>query len=490
MPNDSVRPAWTQVRAQTVGLVLGPVLAVAMLALPPPEGLSPEGWRTAAVAVLMAVWWATEALPLAATALLPIALFPLLSFAPIADATAPYANPLIYLVLGGFFLARAIERWGLHRRIALAIVHRIGSTPGALLIGFMVATASMSAWISNTATTIMMLPIAVAVVRVVMPEEGAEGHGFFAQSLLLSVAYAASIGGLATLIGTPTNALVAAFAAQTFGLDIGLARWMLVGVPVSLAMLAAAWGVFALRLRGFVLDRDAAAATLRTAYEALDPMSTAERRVAMIFAVTAVAWITRPFIVDLFALPLLTDAGIAMCSAIVLFLLPSGDVSRARVLDWATARGVPFDILILFGGGLSLAAAIADTGLAAWLGGTLGALDALPLLGLIAASVALVIFLTELTSNAATTAAFLPIIAALAVEFGVPPMLLAVPAGLAASCAFMLPVATPPNAIVFGSGLVTIGQMVRMGFLLNLIGIAIVTTLGFALAPLLGGVGN
>lgn len=475
-----------------VGLGLGAVLFAALLLLPPPDGLSLPAWRTAAMAVLMAVWWASEALPVAATALLPLVLVPLLGIGDMDAAAAPFANPLIFLFLGGFVLALAMQRWNLHRRIALAVVARSGRRPEGLIAGFMGATAFLSMWVSNTATTMMMLAIAVSVVGVVVraPADAAPAPAparNFATALMLGIAYAASIGGLATLIGTPPNALLAAFVAERTGTEIGFARWMAVGLPVSLLLLPVAWALL-VRLvfpcAGAHTPDVAAIAEMR---RAMGRPSAAERRVAVVFALAALAWIGRPFLALVPPLDRLSDPTIAVAAALALFLIPSGTVKGQTLMNWDWARRLPWGTLILFGGGLSLANAVAASGLAAWIGAALGGLAAWPSLLLVAAVAGVVLLLTELTSNTATTATFLPVIAALAAGAGLAPLLLLVPAALAASCAFMLPVATPPNAIVHGSGHVTLPQMVRAGLWLNLAGLACVTAAAYwAVIVLLG----
>ena len=475
-----------------VGLGLGAVLFAALLLLPPPDGLSLPAWRTAAMAVLMAVWWASEALPVAATALLPLVLVPLLGIGDMDAAAAPFANPLIFLFLGGFVLALAMQRWNLHRRIALAVVARSGRRPEGLIAGFMGATAFLSMWVSNTATTMMMLAIAVSVVGVVVraPADAAPAPAAarnFATALMLGIAYAASIGGLATLIGTPPNALLAAFVAERTGTEIGFARWMAVGLPVSLLLLPAAWALL-VRLvfpcAGAHTPDVAAIAEMR---RAMGRPGAAERRVAVVFALAALAWIGRPFLALVPPLDRLSDPTIAVAAALALFLIPSGTVKGQTLMNWDWARRLPWGTLILFGGGLSLANAVAASGLAAWIGAALGGLAAWPSLLLVAAVAGIVLLLTELTSNTATTATFLPVIAALAAGAGLAPLLLLVPAALAASCAFMLPVATPPNAIVHGSGHVTLPQMVRAGLWLNLAGLACVTAAAYwAVIVLLG----
>jgi solute carrier family 13 (sodium-dependent dicarboxylate transporter), member 2/3/5 len=464
---------------QLAGLIIGPVLFVLTLSLPLPADLSSAGWKTAAIAVLMAVWWATEALPLAATALVPLVLFPLLGIFDVQQTAAPFANPLIFLFLGGFLIALAVQRWDLHRRIALHIVMRVGQRPLNLVAGAMLATAALSMWISNTATTMMMLPIAVSLIAVTRSGEAPSGPGDanFATAMMLGIAYAASIGGLATLIGSPPNALAASYMLQTFSIEVTFAGWMALALPITVVMLPLAW--FILTRVAFPFPNAQAGVTrhaVRDMLEAMGPMSVAEKRVAIVFAFVAAGWILHPLIGDALGAGAITDTGLAIAGAVALFAIPADWRTRTFLLDWPTARKVPWEILILFGGGLSLAQGIDKTGLAAWLGGGLEFLTVGPAILLIAGVAVFVILLTELTSNTATTAAFLPVAGALAIGADLAPLLLAAPVALAASAAFMLPVATPPNAIVFGSGHVTLPQMMRAGIYLNVAGVIVITT--------------
>ena len=476
-------------RVRLAGLVAGVVAFAAFLMIPPPGELSQDAWQVAALAVVMAVWWLTEALPVAATALLPIAVLPILGVADTTAAAAPYAHPLIFLFMGGFVIALAIERWGLDRRVALLVLRSCGTRPTRLIGGFMIASAVLSMWVSNTATTVMMLPIGLSVIAMLNPKTDDMHRNMqspFALALLLGIAYGASIGGLATLIGTPPNALLAAFMAKTYGIEIGFGRWMLLGVPLSGTLLLIAWLV--LTRVAFRPDRQpisGADSVLMQEFQKLGSLSRAEKRVALVFVLVALAWVFRPVIGNF--VPGLTDPGIAIFGALVLFVTPV-DLRRGRFLmNWHWAKRLPWGVLVLFGGGLSLASAIQTSGLAAWLGKGLMAGQGWPLVGLVLATTAIVIFLTELTSNTATTAIFLPIIAAFATSVSLNPLLLAIPAALAASCAFMLPVATPPNAIIFSSGHVTIPTMARAGILLNLVAIAAIVGTTYLLLALVFG---
>ncbi|MDH3860171.1 MAG: DASS family sodium-coupled anion symporter [Gammaproteobacteria bacterium] len=474
-------------RHQVIGLFLGPLIAGLMIFAGPPENLSQPGWMTASVGILMAVWWATEAVPIAVTALLPIVVFPLFGIATIQDTTAPYANKVIYLFLGGFIVAFAMQRWNLHRRMALTVLQHVGGNGRSLVGGFMLASAIISMWVMNTSTTMMLLPIAVSIIAVIHKtvdglDDKAKDN--FQYSLLLGIAYGATIGGMATLVGTAPNAMFAAFMQETYGTEIDFSRWMLVGLPLSAMMLPLAWLI--LTRFAFKVDfktSDEGKAALRQLKEELGAITVPEKRVATVFVLMAATWVLRPLLVTLPGLSALDDSGIAMAGGIALFLIPSGEKSDPLLLRWTYAERLPWSVLILFGGGLTLASAVTRTGLAEWLGSSLQTIGALPLFALVIVAATMIIFLTELTSNIATTATFLPVVGAIAIESGYDPIVLAVPVTLAASCAFMLPVATPPNAIVFGSGMLTIPKMVRAGIMLNIVGIFLVSIVALYLAP-------
>lgn len=443
--------------------------------------MTPVAWRTAAVGLFMATWWITEAVPIPATALTPLLLFPLLDILPIGAAAAPFANPVIFLFLGGFVIALAMERHGLHRRIALRVAGMLGVRPPMLVLGFMATTAFLSMWVSNTATTVMMLPIGLSVVQLVKPDAGDEPMDFnFAIALMLGIAYAASIGGLATLIGTPPNALLAAFMLESYGVEVGFAQWMAVGVPLVIVSLPLTWLIltkliFPIRIR----EIPGGANAIRNAYAQLGPITRAERSVAVIFIATALLWVTRPLLDP--HVPGLSDTSIAIAAALATFVVPVNLREGEFLMDWTTAERLPWGVLLLFGGGLALADAVTRSGLAEWIGAALAGLQAWPLLLIVVMVTTVVIFLTELTSNTATAATFLPLIASLAIGLGENPFLLLVPAAIAASCAFMLPVATPPNAIVYGSGYVTVPQMARAGIWLNVLFIALITMVVYTL---------
>ncbi len=472
---------------QRTGLALGPALALAVYALIPdtgPHGLEAAGRLTAAIGVLMATWWISEALPLPVTALLPLALFPLFDVAPISQAARPYATDVIFLFMCGFMLGLAMERWGLHKRLALGIILLVGTGAQRLVAGFMIATAFLSMWISNTATTIILLPVAATVVSQVLEGDGASDPARarrFATCLMLAIAYSASIGGAGTLIGSPPNLVVASYARQELGCEIGMLDWMRFGMPALLLMLP---------LAGFYLTRIAfpfsglelrgGRAQIRAALQALGPVSRGEALVGLVFVLTATSWMLRPQIAAWLDMPGLSDTGIAVLAALLLFALRA---NGRPVLDWPTTARLPWGVLLLFGGGLSLAAAISAHGVDRFIASGLSGMGGLPPLVLLAVVAMLVVFATELTSNTAVATAFTPVLAAIAVGLGAPPALMLVAIGLGANYAFMMPVATPPNAIVFGSGHVSIGEMARTGFALNWIAIIVTTALAWWAAP-------
>lgn len=482
---DSPPGAWRTV----VGLATVPLCIAMMSWVPAPDGMSVEAWRVACIAVMMGALWITEAIPIPATALLPLAFLPLARVTTIEDAAAPYANPVIYLFMGGFLLSLAMQRWGLHRRIALGILGRAGSNPRSILAGFMLASALLSMWISNAATTLMMLPIALSITELLRQiDEKAVSR--FAPPLMLALAYASSIGGLGTPIGTPPNAFLVGHMQKEFGIELGFLQFMLIGIPIMLVALPMTYWV----LSRFCFDVPAkdvpgAHALIEQERASLGRMNAGEKSTALVFGLAALLWVIRPVLAKaappLFALG---DAGIAMLAGLVLFILPVRWRQREFLMDWEHARRIPWDVLILFGGGLTLARQIEVTGLAQWLGSQAAPLSALPAWVSVVIVCLVITFLTELTSNTATAAALVPVAASISVGMGHSPLLLALPVCLSASCAFMLPVATPPNAIVFGSGHVTLSQMARTGLWLNFILVVIIGLAAMTLAPwVLGG---
>lgn len=478
---------------QTIGLFLGVALSLGLQIFGPPDGLTREAWIAASLVVLMATWWVTEAIPIAVTSLLPMVILPLFGVATMKQAAAPFASPIVMLLMGGFIIAKSVERWNLHERAALNIVVRAGSNPAALVAGFMAAAALLSMWISNTATTIMLLPIAVSVARAVLGGDNLKAP--FALALLLGLAYGASIGGLGTPVGTPTNLIVIGYLAEQTGKEIAFSTWMMIGIPMVLLMLPAAW--FTLARWAFKLEpRDGGhgRVVIEERLAALGPIQTPERRVLIVFSFIAGSWILRKplnglVIADIQPFAGLSDPLIAIAGAILFFLIPSGSTREksSMLLDWETAVGIPWGVVLLFGGGLAMASAITSTGLAAWLGAEMSGVTALPLIGIMVVLTAFVIFATEVSSNVATASALLPVIGAIASAGGADPVILAMPVAMAASCAFMLPMATGPNAIVFASGHVSIAQMAVVGIRLNLLGVLLISMACYALVPVLFG---
>lgn len=485
-------------RRQKIGLVLGPLLFAAIMLAPTPEGLSPGGQAVAATTAWVAVWWIGEAIPIPATSLLPIVLFPLTGALDVDAATAPYANDLIFLFMGGFFIAMAMQRWDLHRRIALRTIRVIGTGPRRIILGFMVATAFLSMWVSNTATTMMMTPIGLAVILQtsdIIDRTGGEipteqGEFNFGTALMLCIAYSATIGGVGTIIGTPPNLVLVGAISETFGRSISFAQWMLYGVPIVVLGVPIVW----VYVTGFILpprmeSLPGGKAIINEELEALGSMTREEKLVLVVFTATALGWLTRSFLLQP-VIPGITDSVIAIAGALVLFLIPAReeDGSFTFLLDWETAVNIPWGIILLFGGGLAIAAGFAETGLAEWIGSQLNALGGVSIVLVMTVVVVLTIFMTEVTSNTATTAMLMPIMASLAVGLSVHPYGIMIAAATAASFAFMLPVATPPNAVVFGSGYITMPQMAKTGFGLNIIGILIVIVLALTWLPFVWGI--
>ncbi len=471
------------------GLLLGPAACIAILFVGPPAEVSPAAWDVVALAALMAIWWISEAIPIAATSLLPVALLPLLGVMSVAEATAPYANPLVFLFLGGFVIAQAIQRWGLHRRIALVILSLVGRRLDSLVGGFMAATAGLSMWVSNTATAALMLPIGLSVLGMLEERCPALDSRNMAPALLLGIAFSANIGGMATLIGTPPNALLAGYMADTYGAPIGFGQWMILALPIALIMLVVTWWVLTRWI--FPVSCREVGDVQRLLQEQraqLGPMTHPERSVAAVFLLVALAWIARPLLDAWLPGLMLSDAGIAILGALILFVIPADWERHRFLMDWEPVRQIPWGVLVLVGGGLSLGSAIDGSGLAAHLTEPLTGLQDWPTWSLIALVATTAMLLSHVTSNTATAATLVPLTTALALGLGVDPLLLGVPVALAASCAFMLPVATPPNAIVFSSERLQVAEMVRAGARLSLVGIALITVSVLAFAPSVFGI--
>lgn len=478
--------------ARVTGLVLGPLLFVLTLVFFEPEGLSSAGRAVLATTLWVATWWITEAIPIPVTSLLPVALLPLTGALEGDAVVAAYGNDIIFLFLGGFSLAIAMEKWNLHQRIALAIVAAIGTSPRRIVLGFMVATGFLSMWVSNTAATMMMIPVGLAVVyqasRSLRGGEFADDLPRFEKSVVFGIGYAATIGGLGTLIGTPPLAVLAATSGELFGESVSFGGWMVFGVPIAVALLALAWFYLTgVKLRVRFRQLPGGREIIREERRSLGRMSTEEKLVLGVFLGTAFMWVTRSFLwEDL--LPGISDGVIAIVATVVLFTLPTRGAREKRILQWEDSKKIPWGILLLFGGGLAIAAGFVDTGLSAWIGEQLRVLDGVDVILTIVIATALVLFLTEITSNAATATMILPVMAALAVSLDIHPYALMVPCAMAANCAFMLPVGTPPNAIMFGTGRVTIMEMVRSGFWLNVIALALVVAGTLFLLPPLWGI--
>ncbi len=458
---------------QRLGLFLGPLLFIAIL-LTSPESMSPAAVVVAGVTIWMAVWWICEAIPISATALLPIVLFPAFGAMEVADVTAQYGHHIIFLMLGGFFIAIAMEKWNLHKRIALFVVHTIGIGPRRIIAGFMIATAFLSAWISNTSTAMVMMPIGTAVIASISAKKSDSN---FNVALMLSIAYAASIGGMATLVGTPPNLIFAGVYQSMFGVQVNFFEWAYFGFPLASVMLVITW--FYLTHIGYRIQKDeipGSGEVIKAEMARQGKITREEKHVLMVFALVALLWMSRGLLWGKY-LPQITDASIAITGALLLFLIPARE--KASLLSWEDTEKVPWGVAILMGGGFAIARGFADTGLAEWVSQSLSFLVIMPVFLLILATVAITKIFTEITSNTATATILMPIAASIAVTLGISPFGIMAAVAISSSLAFMMPVATPPNAIVFGSGYVTIPQMARAGLWLNLVTVVIVSLFAF-----------
>ncbi|WP_282112133.1 SLC13 family permease [Maribacter stanieri] len=471
-------------KTKLLGLILGPILFFIIHFFFHPVGLSEQANAVLASTIWIAVWWITEAIPIAVTALLPLVLFPLSGGLELSATSGSFGHKYVFLYMGGFIIAIAIEKWNLHRRIALNIINLIGSDVRKIILGFMVATAFLSMWISNTATSVMMLPIGLAIIKQLEdnPKTAEDENKTFGKALMLAIAYSASIGGVATLIGTPPNLVLAGVVLDTYGYEITFMQWFAFGLPISIILIFICWKyltkyAFKFKQKSFPGGKE----EIKRLLSNLGKISYEEKVVAFVFALTAFCWITRSFLLQKI-LPGLDDTIIAIFFAIVLFLIPSkkkGD----QIINWEEAVKMPWGIILLFGGGMALAKGFEVSGLAVWIGSQMTSLAGLPIIILILVLIAAVNFLTEITSNLATTAMLLPVLAPMALTIDVHPFVLMVGAAVAASCAFMLPVATPPNAVVFGSGYLRIPDMVSKGFFMNVISIIILTFFVYFVLP-------
>lgn len=466
-----------------LGRWAGPGVFLLVMALPVTGELSVQALRVAAALLWIVIWWATEAVPIAITSLLPLVLFPLLGIDGMAVVAGRYSSPVVYLLIGGFILALALEKAQLHRRLALMILRKFSGSAAAIIGGFMVATALMSMWISNTASTLIMVPIALSIVAEARGSAAnASGVQKFEVALLLAVAFSASVGGLGTMVGSPPNLLMVGFLKQEVGIDISFTDWMKFGLPVVALLLPVIWlslTRFSFPISNQDIDLPAARRQIDANFATLGKLSRVERRVALVFGGVALCWITRPLLQGLPGLGHLSDTAIALAGAIVLFLVPSG--KGGSLMDWQTAQRLPWNVVLLYGGGMAVAGAMTSSGLTDWLVAQVIDAEGWHLLTVMLSVTALTLLLTELTNNSAALATLLPVLAGVAAVHDYPLLALIVPATLATSCAFMLPVATPPNAIVFGTGKITIPQMAAAGITLNLLGLGLITLLCFVL---------
>ena len=467
-------------------LISGPLLFLAMQFFSPPAGMSESAYSLLSITLWMALWWVTESVPIAITALLPIILFPMTGAVDLQTTTASYGHKYIFLYMGGFMLAIAIEKWNLHKRIALNIIKIIGTNISKIILGFMVATAFLSMWISNTATAVMMLPIAMSIVAQLQDNPNTEKNEnlIFGKALMLSIAYSASIGGMATLIGTPPNLVFAGYVEETYGIEITFLQWFKFGVPIAIPLLVIAWlyltkFAFKFKQKEFPGGKE----EINRLLVLIGPMKREEKLVSSIFVLTAFCWITRSFILQEF-FPFIDDTIIAMTAGILLFVIPASDFKK-RLITWEDAVKLPWGIILLFGGGMALAAGFQITGLASWLGAQMSVFQGLSVLVLVFVIITLVNFFTEFTSNLATTAMLLPILAPIAISLNMNPYMLMVACTIAASCAFMMPVATPPNAVVFGSGYLRIPDMIKSGIWMNIISILFLTLMVYYFLPII-----
>ena len=475
--------------SRKIGLYLGPILFILTRFFLEAEGLSDQANAVLASTLWIAIWWITEAIPIAATSLLPIILFPLSGALPLADTTSSFGHRFVFLYLGGFILALAIQKWNLHKRIALNIIKVVGTNVQKIILGFMVATAFLSMWISNTATAVMMLPIGIAIIKQMkdLKNTSEDENLIFGKALMLSIAYSASIGGIATLIGTPPNLVFAGIIQETYNIEISFLKWFQFGLPISILLLAISWVyltkvAFKFKQNEFNKGKE----EINRQLEELGSISYEEKIVLSVFVLTGLAWILRTYLLNKF-IPNLDDSIIALISGISLFLFQANNQEgkNEKIMNWEDAVKLPWGILLLFGGGLAIAQGFQSSGLANWIAENLTQLNGFSLFIILLVLITAVNFLTEITSNLATTAMLLPILAPTAVILGVHPYVLMVGATLAASCAFMLPVATPPNAVVFGSNYLKISDMVRVGILMNIISIIIIFMMVYFILPIL-----
>lgn len=469
-----------------IGIYLGPVMFFLTLLFFNPPGLNDASRAVLASSLWIAIWWITEALPIAVTALLPMILFPLTGGMELADTTAAYGHKLVFLTLGGFIIAIAIEKWNLHKRIALHIISYIGTDLKMIILGFMVATAFLSMWISNTATSVMMLPIGIVIIKQIQDNSDFSGSASntFAKALMLSIGYSASIGGVSTLIGTPTNMVLAGAISQIYDYEISFLEWFIFGFPLSIMILFFSWYYLTRIAFSFEQKRlPGGRAEILKLKKDLGKITFEQKAVSFVFFAAAFCWITKNFLLkNIF--PRIDDTIISIFFATLLFLI-NVKGKKEKLLKWEDTQRLPWGVLLLLGSGMSFAKAVDSSGLSVWVGTQISAFGTMNLFILLVLLITVVNFLTEIASNMATIAMMLPILAPIALEFDLHPFVLMVAAAAAASCAFMLPVATPPNAVVFGSGYLKINDMVKNGFLLNLTSIVIIALMVYFALPIL-----
>lgn len=463
------------------GLFAGPLCFAIMLLLPNPLPLEPTAWKVIAAASWMIIWWITEAVPIFATALIPMTLLPLLGIFSIAESTAPYANPIIFLFMGGFLIALAMEKWNLHKRIALTLITMTGAKANGIIFGFMLATFILSMWISNTATAVMMLPIAMSVISLLVNELGLnrkdQRFRRFALSLMLGIAYSANIGGASTIIGTPPNVVMVGYMKEFYDFDVAFSSWLLIGLPVCGVILVLTYFML---VHWFYPNKlghlEGSEEVIRRELEMMGPISKPEKRVLAIFLATALGWIMLQPINNLLGAPILNNTIVGMAGGTLMFFFPL-DLKKGKfLLDWKYTEKLPYGILLLFGGGLCLAKAMELTGIIELVGNYISDKGPYPFWVLVLLLTAVMLYMTEIMSNVALVTIFLPVVIGIAQGLNIPGLLLVAPVTIAASCAFMMPISTPPNAIVFASGHIQMKDMVRAGFWLNLISITVLVS--------------
>lgn len=490
--NNHKKPAYKP--AQKVGLILGPLLFLLTMLFFHPEGLNTDARTVLAITLWVATWWITEPIPIAVTSLLPIILLPITGALDGDAVVSSYGNDIIFLFLGGFFIATAMEKWNLHKRIALSIISIIGTSPQRIVLGFMVATAFLSMWVSNTAATMMLIPMGLAIIHQASSslEEGkyAKEIPKFEKTVIFGIGYAATIGGLGTLIGTPPLSILAAVVGEMFDTNISFAGWMLVGVPIVVILIPVLW-LFLTKVVYKIEFRELPGGKEQIIRErkSLGKISYEEKAVAAVFIFAAFMWITRTFIwVNIVHVPGISDGIIAMAATVLLFLIPAKKEQGTKIMEWKDSKDIPWGILILFGGGLAIAAGFTETGLSDWIGNQLAALEGMNIFIIMIISTGVILFLTEITSNTATGTMIIPVVAALALALNVHPYALMVPCAMAANCAFMLPVGTPPNAIIYGTGKLKITEMVKIGFWLNLMTLILIVLAVYFYMPVVWGI--